>query len=115
MCKDVKISQCRLVRVRFVFEKRWGGVPLRCALKTSIEGLIWSCNLHAKSIFEIFVLVAVLEHAGLPAHLTAHIPARVVSPCNVTFPCLHSSDAEQNFTIEIEIRNPNFEVFPQDI
>ena len=26
---DVKISQCRLVRVRFVFGKRWGGVPLR--------------------------------------------------------------------------------------
>ena len=58
--------------------------------------------------------MAVLEHVGLPAHLPAHLtahlpahlPARVVSPCNVTSPCLHSSDAEQNFAIEIEMRNP---------
>ena len=53
VCNDVKISHCRLVRVRFVFGKRWGGVPLRCALTTSIGGLIWSCNPHAKGIFEI--------------------------------------------------------------
>ena len=58
--------------------------------------------------------MAVLEHVGLPAHLPAHLtarlpahlPARVVSPCNVTSPCLHSSDAEQNFAIEIEMRSP---------
>ena len=58
--------------------------------------------------------MAVLEHVGLPAHLPAHLtahlpahlPARVVGPCNVTSPCFHSSDAEQNFAIEIEMRNP---------
>ena len=52
---------------------------------------------------------------ALNGALTAHLPARVVSPCNVTSPCLHSSDAEQNFAIEIEMRNPTLLFFPQDI
>ena len=54
----------------------------RCALKTSIGGLIWSCNLHAKGVFEIlfsWLFYSMLAYWRTYAHLTAHLTARVVS------------------------------------
>ena len=80
MCNDAKICQCLLViRVRFVFGKRWRGVPLRGRLEVSSG--VATAMLRA---FLNLVFLAVLQHdvgllACLPAHLPVHLTARIVS------------------------------------
>ena len=120
VCNDVKISQCRLVRARFVFGKRWGGVPLRCALKTSIGGLIWSCNLHAKGIFlkfrfrgcfRAFWLTGALTGA-LNGALTGALTGARCQPlqCDLPMPSLKWCWTE--FCHWDRSEEPNFIVFP---
>ena len=84
-------------------------MPLRRRLEVS-SGVATSMpraflKFRFRCCFRAFWLTGALTGA-LNGALTGalKLPARVVSPCNVTSPCVHPSDAEQNFAIEIEMK-----------
>ena len=90
VCNDVKICQCLLVRVCFVFGRRWGGMPLRDRLEVS-SGV-------ATSMLRAFLKFC-FRGCFTACWLISALTGARCQPCNATSQCLHVTDAEQNIPL----------------